>query len=287
MRCRDCEGCRRYELLLLRRRLAAHYQEADVKIWLVIVECHLPNQTSLLARVRRSGGADYEPGFVRLGTSTVALIARGPRPRPRAPHILRSCGTRVKRVRAPSRMGSWRALRSSTMTARIEYGPQVKRWYIAGLAKLARETFIVERRGGIRKRHPDAKQGVLAWSSGFSLYPSLRAQGAHLLALIIKRDGHLDGRKCTHKKCTSERCRYEYRQQAPGTYFNGAPRASAASVPQMTEIRNAERPRLLKINSNIITGDRDASSQPVGELRDPFFRAVMDKIQRRMRGEDP
>lgn len=184
LRCRNCAGCRRYERNLLRKRLAEHFREATEEIWQVTVSVTLELQSVTRVGLYRSANSCTWEGFFRLGRAGFALIVRGRKPNPRVTRGLRRCSVTVSRIRNPKRARAWRALTEGMLTSRSEYGEDVNRYYMRGLARLPHTSFIIERKGGIRKRHPEAKAGFRAWRDGLTLYPSDRTLTAGLMHIL-------------------------------------------------------------------------------------------------------
>lgn len=307
LRCRQCLNCRRYDEHELRRRLAETYREVTDDLWIVVVEAELAAHGRLGANIRRRGVGKFEPALYRLGDSAFAVVARGERPALRHLRSLRPRTVRVEAIGGGRKPRHFRTLARGQLAERADYGAWTNRFYARGLARLPREQKVIEKRGGIRKRHPDAKAGVRAWRRGLSLYPSLVDQGSELVALLLKRDGDLNGRKCTHAKCPPDRCRLEHRAagarslvksgapvRAPSSsdmtgFRDGPPAAhldlTQVSQPQRSGAEAGGVPRNPKTNSNAVTGGRDAGSPllPSAWIRDWEARNV-EKARARERG---
>src|SRR5690242_17347735 len=74
MRCRNCEGCRNYDRLILRRRLAAHFENWEGNLWLVEAERKTKSRggdDGRLSLMRNLAGC---MGFIRQGKDGFALI---------------------------------------------------------------------------------------------------------------------------------------------------------------------------------------------------------------------
>lgn len=184
LRCRDCDGCRRYECLLLRRRLAEHFKSEVQPLWLVIVQASIEKQSGLRAKLYRTRNSCDWFGFFRLGQTGFALIARGARPTLYARGCFKSCAVKIIRLRTPARARAWRVASAGVLISRSTYGQNRNRFYVRGLARVKDETFAIMRAGGIRKRHPEAKGGMLAWRDGLVLMPSDRTRVASLLGVL-------------------------------------------------------------------------------------------------------
>lgn len=186
LRCRDCEGCRAYEALILRRRLAAWLNQQREAIWVYRFRGRerfngSTNGRSRIA-IRQPRGS---LGWVRCGpTGYVSIVAeKGGRCRagatssPLQPH-------RRKLVR-PVLQRSLRSLTAGMLVSRSVYGPNRNRYYFRRMPPLARAMLELELRGGIRKRHPDARAGVVVWRRGLALYPSARALVQRLIPNVV------------------------------------------------------------------------------------------------------
>jgi hypothetical protein len=236
MRCRDCANCRRYEALVLRREIAETYKEVTDELWIVMVEAPLEQHSRLAARVRLCSVPGLEPCLYRLGLSAFALVVRGERPELERVRALRAYALRVVPIGQRRRPRDFKPLTRGLLVQRAEYTAWRNRYYHRGRARLPRETFINETTGGIRKRHPVAKAGVRAFRRGLWLDPSPRSVAKEVLASLIRRDGDLAGRQCTHKKCPPEKCLYAMRAPGAQLPINQRPRASAASASAMPGI---------------------------------------------------
>jgi hypothetical protein len=297
MRCRDCDGCRKYEELLLRRRLAEHYKEVTDELWIVTIEAALEEQSGLCARVRRSRFGAFEPGFYRLGVSSFAMVARGERPELSRVRALGARTIRVEKIGRARRPREFRALVRGQLVARGDYTSWKNRFYHRSLAQLPKETFVVERRGGIRKRHPEAKYGFRAWRQGLTLEAPMLAKMSQIVGDFPAFYDQPSNRKCTHSRCPADRCLYKGREADRQLPINQPARVSAPSYSSMpgfpvaaspdSESRSVtpRRPELasagaaatfaLKTNSNSITGGRDAGSLQVGNAK---WRAQLERF---------
>lgn len=282
LRCRKCLNCRKYECLRTRRRLAAHYKGVTDELWIVTVEGCAGEASRLRTRLHRHRVGAALEGFYRLGDTGFAMVARGERPALQHIRALRTRTVRVEKLGQRRKPREFRALVRGLMAEREHYGAWANRFYHRTLAQHPKETFTIERRGGIRKRHPEAKSGVRAWRRGLWLDASVVTAGSELMALLLKRGGELAGRKCTHGKCPPECCRLKYRAPAATSPVKSGARASApscslndrisecsAGVSAGVESGGSVRVRAAaagaatfapKTNSNSITGGRDAGS---------------------------
>lgn len=245
MRCRDCDGCRRYENLLLRRRLVEHFKTRRKPLWMIVIE---PSSSWRGVSATRASLMRCLPGlmgFFRLSTGRLALLVEGSRPTRSVISSSTVCCVAVRRLKEPSSLRSFRSCASGMLVPRSEWGRQVKRFYHRGLPQLPKETFYLERRGGIRKRHPEALQGHRAWRDGLTLYPSDRARFSEFIELVRRSSRH-DSRNSAPNR--GARSAPPSRSAVP----NSADAAGAPVAPAATALRE-HRLKFLK-------SGRDASS---------------------------
>lgn len=172
--CRKCEGCRRYQMLVLRRRLVEGFKSCREKLWTLQVDCSPSVRQWVIRTLRRTMMRTEWLGYCISKDGFVALIAKATQPRLSAWITGPTRLYRAKPVKARARLSGWRKLTVGLLIPREVYGEQVNRFYFRGLAPYQREPLEVQTKGGIRKRHPDARAGVRAWRNGLSLYPSQR-----------------------------------------------------------------------------------------------------------------
>jgi hypothetical protein len=199
-RCRDCAGCRNYDNWLLRRRLANHYKQRKECVWIVTFESDSLSPSKLSAAVAVASRHEYEQGFLMLASNRIAKLKRGSRP---SRSISRRGSIRMLQVKPVSRTSSVRAWSDATSgmyIPRSKIGMWKKRFYLTALAPLKEQTFIKQLRGGIRKRHPEAKVDALAWRRGFTLYPSLVQRGRLVLASLLAKTSARGARFTTNRR---------------------------------------------------------------------------------------
>jgi len=167
IRCGECPGCLEFDRRRLADRLRGKYgsgvassvthgtapsghtagaaAQKDCQLFIVRIYAPLNKHAWLSHALHRRRGLELEPGFYRLGTSSVGLIARE---RGRLEQLLRGLGLafRVEAVRLSRGRRAWRGLTAGILVARDAYGAQVKRWYCRGLPPAEREEWEVERR---------------------------------------------------------------------------------------------------------------------------------------------
>lgn len=167
IRCGECPGCLEFDRRRLADRLRRKYGNTQGEqigprgspprnanrahapklptLFLVRIYAPLEQHARLSHSLHRRPGIELEPGYFRLGTTSLGLIARS---RGRLLQVLRQLGLefRTEPVRRPERRRAWRGLTAGILVARDAYGEQVKRWYARGLPPAEREEWEVERR---------------------------------------------------------------------------------------------------------------------------------------------
>jgi hypothetical protein len=169
IRCRDCPGCREYEAYELERRLVAHYAEVRDELWCIIVHCPLELQAQLSASLHRRRHLTIEPGFYRLGTQSIAFIARGAKPIvPR--DVQERWESQVVRIKRSRGRRAWTIVTAGMRHHRADYGEWTNRFYHRGLARRDRGTrWAFSSRGGIVRRH-NLMHDAVAWRDGVSVH---------------------------------------------------------------------------------------------------------------------
>jgi hypothetical protein len=183
-RCRECPGCLELDRRRLADRLAAKYGAPEpeavqnavqrprshgrvspatgIRLWLVRIYCDVANHAKLAHRLHRLKGLELEPGFWRLGTSSVALLCRDlapPKRLLRNEHItFRTESVKLRRGRR-----AWRPLTAGLLVARERYGENLNRFYARGLPAAPREYWEVVKipyeKGYSRSTSPRAWKG--------------------------------------------------------------------------------------------------------------------------------
>jgi hypothetical protein len=86
------------------------------------------------------------------------------------------------------------------LEARESIGAWVNRFYLGGVDRIKDQVFLKQLRGGIRKRHPEAKQHARAWRRGLTLYPSEVQQGRIVLAKLLSQTSSRGARFTINRK---------------------------------------------------------------------------------------
>jgi hypothetical protein len=258
--CRKCGGCRRFQRLKVSRRLAEYYKEESATLWQVTILASSALDSSLIARLSRTPSFYELLGFCRLGVNGYALIVRGRRPNPRAIPGLRQYSVTIRRVSRPGRARAWRGATRGLLVSRSKYGPQVKRFYFRGMPQLSRELMDLQRKGGVRKRHPEAKFGFRAWRDGLTLYPSANVLWRQITNLVqtrrSRRECAFDLIRRRAQRAVSETAMTGFRDAAVGHAAMGDPSSAIFPAGETATAASA----ILKTGLNSIKAGRDASS---------------------------
>lgn len=184
-RCRECPGCleldrRRLADRLVEKYSAAHGDEVhstrvkgqcrkadrqSSRVALFLVRCYVPleNQGRFAHRVHRIRRLGLEPGFWRLGTSSVALLSRF-----RAPLVdwLRNkrIAFRIEPLKLRRGRRAWNSLTRGLLIAREKYGENLNRWYAKGLPQIDRQKWQVVKRE--YEKGYDRQSSPRAWKAG-------------------------------------------------------------------------------------------------------------------------
>ena len=261
--CRKCGGCRRFQRMRLQSRLVAQEWGEEERLWLIEVECEQSQGSKLAARLSRVLTPNSYRGFFRNGPAGIVAIAAGRRPSVRALRTLVGPMLWLSAVRNSSRRRSWSRSTRGILVARKVYGAQVKRWYVRGLKPLVRDSMALERKGGIRKRHPEAQAGARAWKDGLTLYAAQKTQVVEFISRVRSR--RLQGGRIIIVNQPRPAGRVSASSM---TGFRIA--AGAAASGTKVDSPSANGPRCapaatasLQTRLNEVKAGRDASSQPV------------------------
>jgi hypothetical protein len=184
-RCRDCAGCRNYELLILRRRLVIYFEHIDKAVWCVEFDAAGREPASISAAIARLAPEKFLPGFLPAGENRIAKLYVGRKPPKLELGRSQIRQHKPKQIARPRTSKAWKHPCRGMRRERAKIGANRNRYYLLGLPKLPSQGFLKMLQGGIRKRHPEARQGVRAWRRGFSLYPSEVQQGKEVLASLL------------------------------------------------------------------------------------------------------
>lgn len=199
IRCGKCPGCQELDRIRLEKQFAAKYQAGapnrtrgeraagptdrrpsttrGARLYAVRVYAPLGTQTRLAHALHRRRGLALEPGILRLGTRSFALLSREAKA---LPQVLARLGVRcvVMALRLSRGRRAFRPLTAGLLVSRKAYGPQVKRWYVRGLPPREGEAFEVVKLDHAQKY--DRWRGPRAWTAdGRMLRPPILS-GLHV-----------------------------------------------------------------------------------------------------------
>lgn len=217
IRCGKCPGCQELDRIRLEKQFAAKYRGHGARargrasnrelkrpggrpidtphLYAVRVYAPLGTHTKLAHALHRRRGLALEPGVLRLGTGSFALLSREAKALPR---VLARLGVRcvVLALRLSRGRRAFRPLTAGLLVSRKAYGPQVKRWYVRGLPPREGESFEVIKLDRAQKY--DRRRGPRAWSGdGLVLRPpvlwGLCATDRHSFSRAVLRQSSPEG----------------------------------------------------------------------------------------------
>jgi hypothetical protein len=169
--CGECPGCLEFYRRRLADRLKAKYGSdrartergavrgldpakrdcAQVASQLYLIRIYAPvEQHAALSRlIHRRRGVELEPGFLRLGATSFAVLAHGKVLPPLYLSGVR-LETRTEAIRLSRGRRAWRSATAGMLVAREAYGEQVNRWYLSGLPPAEKESWDVSTRAGAK-----------------------------------------------------------------------------------------------------------------------------------------
>jgi hypothetical protein len=169
--CGECPGCLEFYRRRLADRLKAKYGKAARPIprrpsatagdavgteasglsvlYLIRIYAPLERHAELSRKLHRRRGHQLEPGFIRLGATSFAVLSRSKVLPPL--YLGRTVlQTRVEAVRLSRGRRAWAAATSGMLVARAAYGEQVNRFYIPGLPPAEKESWDVHTQSGAK-----------------------------------------------------------------------------------------------------------------------------------------
>jgi hypothetical protein len=194
VRCRDCAGCREYERRELCIQLDTYFAAYGGDLWLIVVEAESEDQGHIRARLSRMKSLRDSMGFYRLGSKAFAFIVAGKQPHSRVLRTQTRLSVHIVKVRRSRGKRAWNPLTWGMLVPRVEYGPNLNRFYHRGLPRVERNKWNVRKRGGMRARNPWVGRGAIAVRGDVALYrgdaatlPPLRKRNTPL----VRRSSHL------------------------------------------------------------------------------------------------
>jgi len=190
IRCGWCPGCLELDRRRLAERLQTHYAKCEVKLWLLILEVGRSISLTTIRKIRRILHGSNRSGLYRLSNHRLALIVAGTKPIASAVASATGADVTLTSVKRTRGLRAWGLLTSGMLVSRDAWGKWTNRFYHRGLPQLERERWAVETRGGLRKRHGGAGQGVRGVRDDVFLFPPL----AWLPPRLAHRKGPMESR---------------------------------------------------------------------------------------------
>jgi hypothetical protein len=169
--CGECPGCLEFYRRRLADRLKAKYgrpgtardaenstrhsiESATVagttgSLYLIRIFAPLERHAELSRKIHRRVGNKLEPGFLRLGATSFAVISRSKCLPPFHLGAVR-LETRVEAIRLSRGRRAWRASTSGMLVGRDAYGAQVNRFYMPGLPPAESKSWDVHTKSGAK-----------------------------------------------------------------------------------------------------------------------------------------
>jgi hypothetical protein len=147
--CGECPGCLEFYRRRLADRLKARYGSARDLLYLIRIYAPIEHHAALSRKLHRRRGVELEPGFIRLGATSFAVLSHVKR---LPPLSLRGevLGTRTEPIRLSRGRRAWRSATAGMLVAREAYGEQINRFYVRGLAPAEKESWNVLTKSGGR-----------------------------------------------------------------------------------------------------------------------------------------
>lgn len=260
--CGECPGCLEFYRRRLGDRLRAKYREieegairrsgraaargaesttpSEPALYLIRIYAPIERHAVLSRLLHRRRCLELEPGFIRLGASSFAVLSRE---RAFSSLSLQRAGLRftIEPIRFSRGRRAWRTATSGMLVARDAYGEDLNRWYLRGLPPAEKESWDVRTKSGAkgysRASSPRVwKSGNLVlvppeiWRLGRADRRTLRrdlgsASSPEEVARVVEKVAELVARKvsspligpaarpvsngiCTHSRCPADRCLY-------------------------------------------------------------------------------
>jgi hypothetical protein len=167
--CGECPGCLEFYRRRLADRLKSKYsrqggpREKDVgmatqrlgpraswrggPLYLVRIYAPIEHHAALSRKLHRRRGIELEPGFIRLGATSFAVLAHQ---KVLPPLYLAGVRleTRTEAIRLSRGRRAWRSATAGMLVAREAYGPDLNRFYMPGLPPAEKESWEVQTRSG-------------------------------------------------------------------------------------------------------------------------------------------
>lgn len=183
--CGECPGCLEFYRRRLADRLKSKYQSGIVRdaavrigtgisgattaaspstsLFLVRIYAPLRDHAALSRKLHRRRGLELEPGFLRLGATSFAVLARDGGPVRLAIAAL-GLDCRVEALHLNRGRRAWRAATGGMLVRREVYGEQTNRFYLPGLPVAERGRWDVKTGAG--QLGYDRRRSPRAWGRG-------------------------------------------------------------------------------------------------------------------------
>jgi hypothetical protein len=169
--CGECVGCLEFYRRRLADRLHAKYSSAQrgkrtgikpcpevlngprdrssTSLFLIRIYAPIDSHAALSRKLHRRRGLQLEPGFIRLGATSFAVLSHVRRlpPLTLEGEVLE---TRAEPIRLSRGRRAWRSATAGMLVEREAYGEQRNRFYVRGLAPAAKESWNVLTQSGAK-----------------------------------------------------------------------------------------------------------------------------------------
>jgi hypothetical protein len=161
--CGECPGCLEFYRRRLADRLKAKYGIEVGKLYLIRIYAPVEHHAALSRKLHRRRGQQLEPGFIRLGATSFAVLAHG---KVLPPLYLAGVRleTRTEAIRLSRGRRAWRSATAGMLVAREAYGKDLNRFYMPGLPPAERESWEVRTGSGANGYNRALSPRV--WKSG-------------------------------------------------------------------------------------------------------------------------
>jgi hypothetical protein len=147
--CGECPGCLEFYRRRLADRLRSKYPACGSALYLIRIYAPIEHHAALSRKLHRRRGVELEPGFIRLGATSFAVLSHVKRLPPLALDGV-ALETRTEAIRLSRGRRAWRSATSGMLVAREAYGDDVNRFYIRGLPPAEKETWDVLKQAGAK-----------------------------------------------------------------------------------------------------------------------------------------
>jgi hypothetical protein len=140
--CGECPGCLEFYRRRLADRFVKKYGVWKHALYLIRIYAPIEHHAALSRKLHRRRGLQLEPGFIRLGATSFAVLSHVKRLPPLSLHgeVLE---TRTEPIRLARGRRAWRSATAGMLVARKAYGADHNRWYIRGLPLAEKESWNV------------------------------------------------------------------------------------------------------------------------------------------------